>query len=62
MPTIVQDTTEVTETDSSVGTERPVASKDERFIKFFKMLQVGVPPQAVKNKMMVEGVDPNILE
>lgn len=39
-----------------------IASQDPRFLKFFKMLQVGVPNQAVKNKMALEGLDPSILE
>jgi hypothetical protein len=30
--------------------------------KFFKMLSVGIPSQAVKNKMTLLGVDPNILD
>ncbi|KAK5643264.1 hypothetical protein RI129_007109 [Pyrocoelia pectoralis] len=38
------------------------ASDDPRYQKFFKMLQFGVPAQAVKNKMLVEGFDPNILD
>lgn len=38
------------------------ATEDPRFMKFFKMVQFGVPPAAVKLKMQSEGVDPNILE
>ncbi|KAF5284577.1 hypothetical protein FQR65_LT02403 [Abscondita terminalis] len=38
------------------------AADDPRFSKFFKMLQVGVPRQAVKNKMELEGLDPNIID
>ncbi|KAJ3657951.1 hypothetical protein Zmor_009726 [Zophobas morio] len=37
-------------------------SIDPRYQKFFKMLQFGVPPAAVKLKMQSEGVDPNILD
>ncbi|KAG8222279.1 hypothetical protein J437_LFUL003260 [Ladona fulva] len=33
-----------------------------RFAKFFRMVQFGVPPQAVKLKMEQEGLDPNYLE
>ena len=32
------------------------------YMKFFKMLSVGIPAQAVKNKMELVGVDPNILD
>lgn len=38
------------------------ASEDARYRKFFKMVQFGVPPPAVKLKMNVEGLDPNVLE
>lgn len=37
-------------------------SEHDDYKKFFKMLQVGVPAQAIKMKMQVEGLDPNILE
>lgn len=46
--------------------EEPVvgvkASEDQRYKKYFKMLQFGVPPSGVKQKMSAEGFDPNILE
>lgn len=38
------------------------AIDNPHFAKFFKMLQFGVPIQAVKNKMEIEGLDPNILD
>uniref|UniRef100_A0A1Y1KM04 WASH complex subunit CCDC53 n=1 Tax=Photinus pyralis TaxID=7054 RepID=A0A1Y1KM04_PHOPY len=38
------------------------AADDPRYQKFFKMLQFGVPLQAVKNKMAVEGFDPDLLD
>ena len=37
-------------------------SEDERFVKYFKMLKMGVPLQAVKNKMKGEGLDDSILD
>ncbi|XP_076444962.1 WASH complex subunit 3-like [Babylonia areolata] len=37
-------------------------SKDPRYMKFFKMLQYGIPEHAVKNKMGMEGLDPNMLD
>ncbi|KAF2880972.1 hypothetical protein ILUMI_25188 [Ignelater luminosus] len=40
----------------------PKANEDPRFIKFFKMVQFGVPIAAVKNKMVVEGLNPDILD
>ncbi|KAM7299487.1 WASH complex subunit 3 [Ixodes scapularis] len=36
-------------------------SKDPRFSKYFKMLNVGIPLGAVQIKMRSEGVDPDIL-
>lgn len=38
------------------------AAKDPRYEKYFKMLHVGVPKQAVKLKMEQEGLDASILE
>ena len=37
-------------------------SEDERFVKYFKMLKMGVPLQAVKNKMKGEGLDDSVLD
>lgn len=42
--------------------EGPRACEDERFIRFFKMVQFGVPLPAVKQKMATEGLDPSVLE
>uniref|UniRef100_A0A1B0D737 WASH complex subunit 3 n=1 Tax=Phlebotomus papatasi TaxID=29031 RepID=A0A1B0D737_PHLPP len=38
------------------------ASEDVRYRKYFKMVQFGVPPPAVKQKMGAEGLNPDILE
>ncbi|XP_067009895.2 WASH complex subunit 3 isoform X2 [Anabrus simplex] len=40
----------------------PKASQDPRFAKFFRMIHVGVPIQAVRLKMQAEGFDPSVLE
>ncbi|XP_037805563.1 WASH complex subunit 3 [Lucilia sericata] len=37
-------------------------SEHEAYKKFFKMLQVGVPAQAIKIKMQVEGLDCSMLD
>lgn len=64
------------EEESAVCTEAPTeikcedienegeikASKNPLYSKYFKMLQVGVPAQAVKLKMKSEGLDPDILD
>ncbi|XP_068151507.1 WASH complex subunit 3 [Drosophila tropicalis] len=61
------DETENDEEDSSALNEAapPVgvrACEDTRYRKFFKMLQVGVPAPAVKQKMQTEGLEPQILD
>ncbi|XP_067623389.1 WASH complex subunit 3 [Eurosta solidaginis] len=38
------------------------AYEDVRFKKFFKMVQFGVPAEAVKIKMQAEGIEPSILD
>lgn len=37
------------------------SEEDPRLVKFYKMLKVGVPLEAVKIKMMSENVDPSLL-
>lgn len=37
-------------------------AKDPRYARYLKMVQVGVPVMAIKNKMMMEGLDPNLLD
>lgn len=37
-------------------------SKDPRYARYLKMVQVGVPVMAIKNKMVMEGLDPNLLD
>ncbi|XP_046879099.1 WASH complex subunit 3 [Hypomesus transpacificus] len=37
-------------------------AKDERYARYLKMVQVGVPVMAIKNKMVLEGLDPNLLD
>lgn len=49
----------VIEQDNASGVK---ASDDTRYRKYFKMLQFGVPPPAVKIKMKNEGFDPDVLE
>ncbi|XP_046417912.1 WASH complex subunit 3 isoform X1 [Neodiprion fabricii] len=46
---------------SEISNTQPI-SKDPRYAKFFKMLQFGVPAQAVKLKMKQEGLDPLLLD
>ncbi|MED6231605.1 WASH complex subunit 3 [Ataeniobius toweri] len=36
--------------------------KDPRYARYLKMVQVGVPVMAIRNKMIMEGLDPNLLD
>ncbi|KAK5848930.1 hypothetical protein PBY51_008613 [Eleginops maclovinus] len=37
-------------------------AKDPRYARYLKMVQVGVPVMAIKNKMVLEGLDSNLLD
>ncbi|KAG7454506.1 hypothetical protein MATL_G00260400 [Megalops atlanticus] len=37
-------------------------AKDPRYARYLKMVQVGVPVVAIKNKMIQEGLDPGLLD
>lgn len=37
-------------------------AKDHRYARYLKMVQVGVPVMAIRNKMVLEGLDPNLLD
>ncbi|KAF7658198.1 hypothetical protein LDENG_00015960 [Lucifuga dentata] len=37
-------------------------AKDPRYARYLKMVQVGVPVMAIRNKMTMEGLDPNLLD
>lgn len=39
-----------------------VSEKDPQYDRYFKMIQVGVPMPAVKNKIKAEGLDPNYID
>lgn len=42
--------------------EMTTAANNPQYAKFFRMIQVGVPVQAVRLKMHAEGLDPSILD
>ncbi|XP_031439208.1 WASH complex subunit 3, partial [Clupea harengus] len=46
----------------SVGSNVMTVAKDPRYARYLKMVQVGVPAMAIKNKMVIEGLDPNLLD
>ncbi|XP_014792975.1 PREDICTED: WASH complex subunit CCDC53 isoform X3 [Calidris pugnax] len=37
-------------------------AKDPRYARYLKMVQVGVPVMAIRNKMISEGLNPDLLE
>uniref|UniRef100_A0AAQ4PMM3 WASH complex subunit 3 n=1 Tax=Gasterosteus aculeatus aculeatus TaxID=481459 RepID=A0AAQ4PMM3_GASAC len=47
--------------EASAENVRTVA-KDPRYARYLKMVHVGVPVMAIKNKMLLEGLDPNLLD
>ncbi|XP_037703878.1 WASH complex subunit 3 isoform X2 [Choloepus didactylus] len=49
------------ESEVTAGNILTVA-KDPRYARYLKMVQVGVPVMAIKNKMISEGLDPDLLE
>ncbi|KAG9490539.1 hypothetical protein GDO78_006071 [Eleutherodactylus coqui] len=40
----------------------PTVAKDPRYARYLKMVQVGVPVLAIRNKMLSEGLNPDLLE
>ncbi|XP_023210420.1 WASH complex subunit 3-like [Centruroides sculpturatus] len=52
------------QSSNPIEPEKPkmTISQDPRYSKYFKMINLGVPVGAVKQKMITEGVDPNILD
>ncbi|KAF7701834.1 WASH complex subunit 3 [Silurus meridionalis] len=44
------------------GDNLMTVAKDPRYARYLKMVQVGVPVMAIKNKMILEGLDPNLLD
>lgn len=65
----LQDVNEVNEPDTqrdhlqtAPKEEIVTAANDPQYARFLRMIQVGVPVQAVRLKMHAEGLDPSILE
>ncbi|XP_014732540.1 PREDICTED: WASH complex subunit CCDC53 isoform X2 [Sturnus vulgaris] len=48
---------------TEVVTENVITvAKDPRYARYLKMVQVGVPVMAIRNKMISEGLNPDLLE
>ncbi|MEE6507596.1 hypothetical protein FKM82_026907 [Ascaphus truei] len=51
------------EVQTEVETENATTvAKDPRYARYLKMVQVGVPVMAIRNKMISEGLNPDLLE
>ncbi|XP_069048913.1 WASH complex subunit 3 [Lepisosteus oculatus] len=46
----------------AAGDDVLTVAKDPRYARYLKMVQVGVPVMAIKNKMVSEGLDPSLLD
>lgn len=57
-----KDTEETNEEVYGCNEEPKEVSVDPVYAKFLRMVQVGVPVQAVRMKMISEGLDPSVLE
>ncbi|XP_020503387.1 WASH complex subunit 3 [Labrus bergylta] len=54
--------TETIEEDNTAAENVMTVCKDPRYARYLKMVQVGVPVLAIRNKMVLEGLDPNLLD
>eukprot|EP00850_Spirogloea_muscicola_P013598 SM000093S24409 [mRNA] locus=s93:88643:90600:+ [translate_table: standard] len=52
----------LTPADVRQNSDMPKVKDDPRYSRFFRMLQVGVPAQAVKMQMSLESLDPSKLD
>uniref|UniRef100_A0A3P9QIB6 WASH complex subunit 3 n=1 Tax=Poecilia reticulata TaxID=8081 RepID=A0A3P9QIB6_POERE len=50
------------QSDEAVPENVMTVAKDQRYARYLKMVQVGVPQMAIRNKMLMEGLDPNLLD
>ncbi|XP_029969310.1 WASH complex subunit 3 [Salarias fasciatus] len=63
-PETVQSSPESAPTDKTEPPAENVmtVAKDPRYARYLKMVQVGVPVMAIRNKMVLDGLDPNLLD
>ncbi|KAM6961888.1 WASH complex subunit 3 [Tautogolabrus adspersus] len=54
--------TETIEEENAAAENLMTVAKDPRYARYLKMVQVGVPVMAIRNKMVLEGLDPNLLD
>ncbi|XP_041072272.1 WASH complex subunit 3 isoform X2 [Carcharodon carcharias] len=62
-PEVQQNIESTTQSKADSLTENAVTvAKDPRYARYLKMVQVGVPVMAIRNKMISDGLDPDLLE
>ncbi|GJQ77539.1 hypothetical protein Trydic_g20928 [Trypoxylus dichotomus] len=61
LPNVVENT-EINATDNGTLPNGVAANRHPKYARFFRMVEVGVPTQAVKLKMIMEKFDPSILD
>lgn len=48
--------------EAAVNENVMTVAKDPRYARYLKMVHVGVPAMAIRNKMVMDGLDPNLLD
>uniref|UniRef100_A0A3P8SJK2 WASH complex subunit 3 n=1 Tax=Amphiprion percula TaxID=161767 RepID=A0A3P8SJK2_AMPPE len=48
--------------EATVNENVMTVAKDPRYARYLKMVHVGVPVMAIRNKMVMDGLDPNLLD
>ncbi|XP_008299210.1 WASH complex subunit 3 [Stegastes partitus] len=48
--------------EAAVNENVMTVAKDPRYARYLKMVQVGVPLMAIRNKMVMDGLDPSLLD
>ncbi|XP_048463919.1 WASH complex subunit 3 [Rhincodon typus] len=62
-PEVQQNIESTTQSKADSLTENVITvAKDPRYARYLKMVQVGVPVMAIRNKMISEGLSPELLE
>ncbi|XP_067855348.1 WASH complex subunit 3 isoform X2 [Heptranchias perlo] len=62
-PEVQQNIESTTQIKADSPTENVITvAKDPRYARYLKMVQVGVPLMAIRNKMISEGLNPDLLE
>uniref|UniRef100_A0A3Q4ACX5 WASH complex subunit 3 n=1 Tax=Mola mola TaxID=94237 RepID=A0A3Q4ACX5_MOLML len=61
-PAVQNDTFDILCYSEAAAENVMTVAKDPCYARYLKMVQVGVPVMAIRNKMVLEGLDPNLLD